>query len=118
MEGDNMNKIELLTDGLEKMLEETKLENKRLNAEDRFDEGLFQKIRMNVFEIFIKMVNVAKRADDFEKEFKGLLVKIPQNWYLSLEEAKTKDDFDTEKKELVKIEAKDEIEKLFGEIYG
>ncbi len=94
-----------------------KEKNNRLREEGFEDESLFEKIKSNVYEIFLQMIPVSVKKGNFSEEFLKFLERIPMNWYEALEKAKTSGDFEQEQFENIKIQAKVEIESLFYKVF-
>lgn len=113
-----MDKIEKLKAELNTLIDSATVRKNVLREEGREDESLFEKIKINVYDIYSKMINVSKVKGDFEKTFESFLNKIPENWYSSLEKSRANGDFEQEQKELIKLEAKVEIETVYNRVFG
>lgn len=112
-----MTKEQIFLASLEKLDTTAKNNYELLKQENKFDEANFEKIKRNVYQIYIKMFRISMRSDNLEKTFTGYLQNIPQNWKKSLEEAKINNDFETEHIEIVKLETINEIEDMFKVMY-
>lgn len=96
-----------------------------LNNDFKKDEADMVKIRKNVYDIFLKVFNVAvKTAENKENEsakikmfFEEKLHTIPENWRHSLEMAKAHEDARKVLEEEVKLKAVADIEKIYDEIW-
>ncbi len=76
-----------------------------LTADDRGDEAVFEKIRANVFEIFLSVWNTARKQPEPMAFFCRQLAAIPANWEASLEKANAHGDEARAHTELLKLEA-------------
>ena len=76
-----------------------------LTADDRGDEAVFEKIRANVFEIFLSVWNTARKQPEPMAFFRRQLAAIPANWEAALEKAKAHGDEARAHTELLKLEA-------------
>ena len=112
-----MTKEQIFLAAIEKLDNNAKDSYEVLYQENKYDEAKFEKIKRNVYQIYIKMFRISMRSDNVIKTFEGYLEKIPQNWKESLEEAKVINDFETEHIEMVKLETKDEIKDIFKKVY-
>ncbi len=112
-----MHKVKELKIKLQEMNHEVKQKNIELRKQGFEDESLFEKIKSNVYEIFLQVMPVAVRKGDFESVFQQFLDTIPENWYKALEKAKAEEDFEQEHIEKIKIETKIKIEALFVEVF-
>lgn len=113
-----MTKVEEFQTKLELLNETAKEQNKVLREQNFEDESLFEKIKSNVYEIYLKMIKVASNKGDFVKEYPYFFEKIPGAWHEALENAIQNEDFEQEQIERVKLNAKTEIEALFYSIFG
>ena len=94
-----------------------------LIADERSDEAIFAKIRMNIFDIFNTIFSVALRTsgDNDEKIQQFFLTKIeqiPQSWHSSLQNAKKHEDVEKIHTETIKLETVYEIKTAFEKIWG
>lgn len=76
-----------------------------LAADDRCDEAVFEKIRANVFEIFLSVGNAAQKTSDPMAFFRARLEDIPASWEAALEKARSHGDEKRAHTETVKLEA-------------
>lgn len=93
-----------------------------LTADDRMDEGNFEKVRANVYEIFKTILSVAERIcgeDDFAKKrfFLQKAEQIPTSWMTSYEEAKLHGDIEKMHLESIKLDTAHEIKDLCMQIW-
>lgn len=86
-----------------------------LTADDRRDEAVFEKIRCNVFEIFIAVYRTAGKQPDPMAFFRHQLDAIPANWETAYEKAKVHADGKRAYTEFVKLEAVRTIRKMLEE---
>lgn len=80
-----------------------------LEADHRRDEAVFEKIRSNVFEIFLAIANAAQKQPEPVSFFRAKLDQIPAAWEHSLSLAEHFHDSDKAHIESVKLEAVREI---------
>ena len=76
-----------------------------LTGDQRCDEAIFEKIRCNVFEIFLSVLNTAQKQPEPMAFFRRQLTAIPANWEAAYEKAKAHNDEGRAHTELVKLEA-------------
>ncbi len=75
-----------------------------LTADDRSDDAVFEKIRANVFGIFLSVLNTAQQQPEPMVFFRRQLSAIPANWEAALEKAKLHGDDAKAHTESVKLE--------------
>ena len=85
---------------LDEQIKACKQRGKLLAEDDRADEGNFEKIRANVYEIFKTILSVAERVcgnDNLAQKrfFLQKTEQIPANWMTSYENAKQHNDVET-----------------------
>ena len=88
-------------------------EAKALELDDRRDEAVFAKIRMNVYDIFRTVFKASVTQNDADAFFLEKLEQIPENWRTSL--SMTLQHGNTEKAhiEQIKLDTAAEIRRLF-----
>lgn len=97
-------------------------QEKRLIADERKDEAVFEKIRANVYNIFRSVLGVAVETcgEDAEK-FRDFFLKridlIPTSWRTSYEAAKQHDDTAKAQIEEIKLAVVQEIRAEFTKIW-
>ena len=94
-----------------------------LTADDRIDEGNFEKIRANVYEIFKTILSVAERVcgrDEPAKRdfFLQKAEQIPASWKVSYEKAQQNGDAEKMHIERIKLETIQEIKNMCIQIWG
>ena len=95
----------------------------KLLAEDtRMDEGNFEKVRANVYEIFKTILAVAERVcgkDDLAKKgfFLQKAEQIPTSWTVSYEKAKQNGDIEKMHIERIKLDTIQEIKDMCLQIW-
>lgn len=92
-----------------------------LAKDDRIDEGNFEKVRANVYEIFKTILSVAENIcgeDDLAKKkfFLEKAEQIPLSWTTSYEKAKQNEDVTKMHIESIKLETIQEIKDMFIQI--
>lgn len=76
-----------------------------LQADDRCDEAIFEKVRANVFDIFRTVWEAAEKQPEPMAFFRARLSDIPANWEAAQEKAKAHGDEGRAHTEQVKLEA-------------
>ena len=99
-----------------------KQRSKLLAEDDRMDEGNFEKVRANVYEIFKTILSVAERVcgkDDLAKKFFFLqkAEQIPTSWVSSYEKAKQNGDVEKMHIESIKLDTIQEIKDMCMQIW-
>ena len=93
-----------------------------LAAEDRRDDANLEKIRANVYGIFVSGVEAgaARSSDEASQRtfFEGNLNRIPSGWRLARQKAEERGDTVRLVHEDVKRAAIDEVWQLFHELWG
>ncbi len=106
---------------LDEKIEACKQRGAKLRAEGREDEGVFENIRMNIYEIFQTLFLVAERNSGGNKlilrqDFRQKLDRVPENWRISYEKAKEHGDARKIHIEGIKLETAQEIREIFEEV--
>ncbi len=96
--------------------------NKLLVEDNRMDEGNFEKIRANVYEIFKTILSVSRKVcgnDDLARKnfFLEKVEQIPTSWKDSYEKAKENDDIEKMHIECIKLDTIQEIKEMFMQIW-
>lgn len=96
--------------------------SEQLAGDDRRDEGNFEKIRANVYEIFKTILSVAERVcgkDDLAKKrfFLQKAEQIPADWRSSYEKARQNGDIEKMHIENIKLETIREIKDMCIQIW-
>ena len=99
---------------LDEKIAACKQRSKRLTADDRTDEGNFEKVRANVYEIFKTILSVAEKVckeDELAKKrfFLQKIEQIPTSWTISYEKAKQHKDVEKMHIESIKLDTIQEI---------
>lgn len=98
-----------------------KRRSKKLFADDREDEALFEEIKSNIYAIFKTILSVAVKnydsEEDVKKFFIGRIEKIPADWAKSYEKAKQHDDFVKMQIEQIKLDVVSEIKEEFMKVW-
>lgn len=94
-----------------------------LAGDDRVDEGNFEKVRANVYEIFKTILSVGERlyGEDGEAQkrfFRERAEEIPASWADSYEKARANGDVEKMHIESVKLDAIREIKEMCTQIWG
>ena len=100
-----------------------KQRGKLLAEDDRVDEGNFEKVRANVYEIFKTILSVAERVcgkDDLAEKafFLQKTEQIPAGWTVSYERAKENGDVEKMHIERIKLDTIQEIKDMCMRIWG
>lgn len=93
-----------------------------LTFDDRADEAVFAKVRMNVYDIFSTIFSVAVKTAGQEDEkvvqfFLTRLQQIPQSWHTALANAEQHGDTEKAHIERIKLDAVAEIRKEVERIW-
>ena len=93
-----------------------------LIADDRTDEGNFEKVRANVYGIFKTILCAAQQAcgkDDFAKKrfFLQKAEQIPASWITSYEKAEQHGDVEKMHLERIKLDTVREIKDMYMQIW-
>ncbi len=107
---------------LEERIGACKERSEQLAAEDRKDEGNFEKVRANVYEIFKTIRSVAERVcggDDFagKRFFLQKAEEIPASWSASYDKAKQHGDLEKMHIESIKLDTIREIKDRYMQIW-
>lgn len=107
---------------LDEQIAACKQRNKLFVADDRMDEGNFEKIRANVYEIFKTILSAAEQAcgkDALAKKhfFLQKAEQIPMNWMTSYEKAKQHGDVEKMHIERIKLDTIQEIKDMCIQIW-
>lgn len=99
-----------------------KQHSKLLAEENRKDEGNFEKIRTNVYEIFKTILSAAEKVcgkDDLSGKhfFLQKMEQIPQSWAISYEKAKKYRDTEKMHIESIKLDTVREIKDMCMQIW-
>ena len=92
-----------------------------LQAEDRIDDANLEKIRGNVYGIFVSVLQAAQKQSPNEGArrdfFENNLERIPSNWQLARDLAWKRGDTVRLVQEDVKLAALDEVKQAFYELW-
>ena len=107
---------------LDEQIAACKQRSKLFVADDRMDEGNFEKIRANVYEIFKTILSAAEQAcgkDALAKKhfFLQKAEQIPMNWMTSYEKAKQHGDVEKMHIERIKLDTIQEIKDMCIQIW-
>ena len=107
---------------LDEQIAACKQRSKLLAEDDRMDEGKFEKIRANVYEIFKTILSVAERVcgkDDLAKRafFLQKAEQIPTSWAASYEKARQNGDIEKMHIESIKLDTIQEIKDMCMQIW-
>ena len=108
---------------LDEQIAACKQRSKLLAEDDRVDEGNFEKVRANVYEIFKTILSVAERIcgkDDSAKRgfFLQKAEQIPTSWTASYEKAEQNGDVEKMHIEGIKLDTIQEIKDMCMQIWG
>ena len=107
---------------LDEQIAACKQRSKLLAADDRIDEGNFEKIRANIYEIFKTILSVAERIcgnDDLARRdfFLQKAEQIPASWAASYEKARQNGDVEKMHIESIKLDTIQEIKDMCMQIW-
>ncbi|MBD5084982.1 MAG: hypothetical protein HDT33_07970 [Clostridiales bacterium] len=107
---------------LDEQIAACKQRSKLLAEDDRTDEGNFEKVRANVYEIFKTILSVAERVcgtDDLAKRsfFLQKAEQIPASWAASYEKARQNGDVEKTHIERMKLDTIQEIKDMCTQIW-
>ena len=107
---------------LDEQITECRQHSKLLAADERTDEGNFEKVRANVYEIFKTILSAAEKVcgkDDGARKrfFLQKTDEIPANWTTSYEEAKKQGDVEKVYIESIKLDTVREIKEMCMQIW-
>lgn len=96
--------------------------NKKLLADDRTDEAVFEKIKANVYDIFRTVFSAVVKSGENDPEavrrfFVLKTEQIPSNWLAAYDKAKQYDDAAKMRIEQIKLDTASEIKEMFLEIW-
>lgn len=102
--------------------ENCKASAQQLRGDDREDEAVFAKIRLNVYNIFHTVFSVAVETagqvdEQVVKFFLARLQQIPQSWHTALANAETHGETAKAHIERIKLEAVADIQREFERIW-
>lgn len=101
-------------------MDESKEKIKTFETDFREDEADLEKIKLNVYDIFLKMFNLSLKKTKDNEAFKTMYLKfhttIPKNWQANLKKARENDSID-EYIETIKIETAKRIETMFQNVW-
>lgn len=107
---------------LDEQIAACKQRRELLTADGRMDEGNFEKIRANVYEIFKTILSVAEKTcgkDELAKKrfFLEKAEQIPAGWRASYEKARQHGDVEKMHIEDIKLNAVHEIKDMYMQIW-
>lgn len=107
---------------LDEQITECRQRSELLAADERMDEGNFEKVRANVYEIFKTILSAAEKVcgkDDGARKrfFLQKTDEIPANWTTSYEEAKKQGDVEKVYIESIKLDTAREIKEMCMQIW-
>lgn len=91
-------------------------ESEALELDDRKDEAVFAKVRMNIYDIFRTVFNVAAQSDQMDRFFLAKLDTIPRNWQTSMELAQQHGNDQKAHLEQIKLDTAAQIRRAFDSI--
>ena len=111
-----------LTAYLEEQIAASEERRALLVADDRLDEGNFEKIRANIYDIFKTILAIADKTcgeDDaaMRRFFQQKLEEIPGNWNAAYERAKQHEDVEKMHIESIKLDVTREVKEMFAQIW-
>ena len=111
----------IIAENLATLKTQTEEKEYRLRDDNRDDEALIEKIKANIVDVFLSVLNVSyqqsRQADGDEKDliekFNKFFEVIPENWIESKKQAEERGDFEIIYKEDAKIAMAKLIHKVF-----
>lgn len=100
----------------EQQIAACKAEANALELDNRRDEAVFAKVRLNIYDVFRTVFKVAANNADADAFFLAKLEKIPQNWCASLELARQHGSAEKAHIEQIKLDTAAEIRSIFEQI--
>ncbi|MBR1810531.1 MAG: hypothetical protein IJ766_02630 [Clostridia bacterium] len=117
-----MGKIEEFTAFFDDKIARSKQTFAALQADNRQDEAILEKIKGNIYDIFRTVLLAAQKAKSDENAqrdfFRNNMNNIPRGWKIAYEKAEKNGDAVRLAQEKVKLEALREIEEAFARIWG
>ena len=118
-----MEKVEGYKKALIKIRENTSNKKQELFNDSKYDESKFEKIKENVIDIYLKMINVSvkqsnQELDKFIKVYSQYFERIPKNWITNLEKSRQENDFEEVFIEELKLETMNKIKRIFNTSLG
>ncbi len=115
-------KFEQFTQWIEEQISNCTNRQKALMEDDRTDEAVFEKIKINVYDIFSTILSVAAKtangdAAAAKKFFLTKAEQIPANWSASYEKAAANQDAEKMQIETLKLDTIEQIKAKFCEIW-
>jgi hypothetical protein len=114
--------IRAYLDIVEGKMKESKQVEASLIAEDRKDEANIERVRYNIYEIFVVLLNATKKASKDKESFCDNYLKkfdtIPASWRERLEQARKHQDVETVLIEETKLKVVTELRNLFKNLSG
>lgn len=94
-----------------------------LLADNREDEGTFETIRANIYDIFRTVFSVAvknggENGENVQSFFAARIRQIPSNWVAAQEKARAHQEEDKAYLEQIKLDAVADIRENFAKIWG
>lgn len=109
--------IKAYLDIVEGKMKESKEIEASLIAEDRKDEANIERVRYNIYEVFVTILNASKKAAKDKASFCESYLKkldtIPASWQVRLELARKHQDVETVLIEETKLKVVAELKNLF-----
>lgn len=101
-------------------ISECEAKAKTYAADFREDEANLEKIKLNVYDIFLRMFNLSSSKSDTDEAFKAMYLgfhrNIPKNWHTARDRAKKNDSIDYYIED-IKIGTAKKIEAFFLEAW-
>jgi len=114
--------MEELRKALEAKVAEAAQSAAALTAEDRIDDANLEKIRGNVYGIFVSVLQAGEKqsSDDATRRmfFVRNLERIPSGWRIARQKAEERGDTVRLVQEDVKLAALDEVEQAYHKLWG
>ena len=115
-------KISKLNSWFEEKIAQCSKHNQELNEDGRTDEAIFEKVKVNIYDVFRTVFSVAVKtgggdADTVHAFFVKRAEQIPAGWAAALEKAREHDDTVRMQTEQVKLDTIQEIREEFAKVW-
>ena len=119
----NEQQIEKMNRFFEEKINGCNLHSREMDADERGDEAVFDKVRANIYDVFRTVLSAAVKAGRGEPEavwrfYNEKLEVIPAGWAVSYEKAREHNDAVKMQIESIKLDAVAEIREYLSKVRG